>query len=66
MGALYELKQKVDATIAARKLNPSETKGQLSLRSGVLLALVGPSTPDDPAKIERLRAAMKAVLGLQV
>ena len=43
MGQLYDAKLKVEQLIREKKLNESETKGSLSLKSGVLLALVSAS-----------------------
>jgi len=66
MGKLYDAKLKVEQLIAERKLNETEVKGQLSLRSGLLLALVREETPDDPTKLEKLRAAVRAVLKAEI
>jgi len=62
MGRLYEAKVRVEQIIREKGLSEAEIKGALSLRSGVLLALVRQETPDDPVKLEKLRAAAKAVL----
>ncbi len=62
MGQLYDAKLKVEQLIREKNLKESEIKGALSLKSGLLLALVNPSTPDDAAKLEKLAAAVKAVL----
>jgi hypothetical protein len=52
----------VEQIISEKGLSETEIKGALSLRSGVLLALVRQETPEDPVKLEKLRAAAKAVL----
>ena len=62
MGQLYDAKVKLEQLIAERKLVASEVKGAISLKAGVILALVGPSTPDDPVKLEKLKAAVRAIL----
>ncbi|GEJ56513.1 hypothetical protein [Anaeromyxobacter diazotrophicus] len=62
MGQLYDAKLKVEQIIREKNLKESEIKGALSLKSGLLLALVNPATPDDAGKLEKLAAAVKAVL----
>jgi hypothetical protein len=66
MGQLYDAKLKVEQLIREKKLNESETKGSLSLKSGVLLALVRQDTPDDAAKLAKLRAAAKAIFKVEI
>jgi hypothetical protein len=62
MGELFDAKLKLDRIIREKNLNASEVTGKLSLRSGVLLSLVRQDTPDDPAKIEKLRDAVRKLL----
>jgi hypothetical protein len=62
MGKLYDAKMRLEQLIREKKLDEAAVKGSLSLKSGVLLALVRPETPDDAAKLERLRAAARQVL----
>lgn len=62
MGALYDARVKIEATIKEKKLSESQVKGAIGLKSGVLLALIRPDTPDDAAKLERLKAAAREVL----
>ncbi len=66
MGRLYDAKVKLEQTIRERRLNEAEARGKLSLRSGVLLALIRPDSPDDPTKLEKLRAAAKEVLSIDI
>ncbi|HEY6002655.1 MAG TPA: hypothetical protein VIV57_07255 [Anaeromyxobacter sp.] len=66
MGKLYDAKVKLEQVIREKKLDEAEVKGSLSLKSGVLLALVRPDTPDDPAKLEKLRAAARQVLHAEI
>ena len=66
MGQLHDLKLKLDRLIADRSLDPAETMGRLSLKSGVLVSLLHEGSPDDPAKLEKLRKAAKAVLGVEL
>lgn len=62
MGALFDARVKIEATIKEKNLSESQVKGAIALKSGVLLALLRPDTPDDPAKLEKLRAAAKEIL----
>ncbi len=62
MGQLYDATVKVEKIIEQKKLDGVETKGKLSLKSGILFALVRPDTPDDPAKLEKLRVAVRQML----
>ncbi len=39
-------------------------KGKIGLRSGRTLALISPTSPDDPDAIARLRQAVKEVLNI--
>jgi hypothetical protein len=66
MGRLYDAKLKVEQIIREKNLNEAETKGALSLKSGLLLALVRQDTPDDPVKLEKLRAAARALLKSEI
>jgi hypothetical protein len=62
MGQLFDAKLKLEQIIREKNLNESEIKGRLSLKSGLILALVREETPDDPVKLEKLRAAAQALL----
>jgi hypothetical protein len=61
---LYDLKLKIEAKIKADGLDGNEVRGKIGLKSGKLLALINPMTPDDPAGIAKLRQAINDVLGL--
>ena len=62
MGTLYDLRMQVDKAIETRNLDRISTRGAVGLEAGFLLSLVGPSTPDDPGKIEALRKAASKIL----
>ncbi len=66
MGLTYEAKRKLEQVIAERRLNEAEVKGKLSLRSGMLLAFVKPDSPDDPVKLDKLRAAARELLQVEL
>ena len=63
MGQLYEMVQQVDQLIHRKGLPFAKTKGLVVIKAGFSLVLIEPSTPDDASKAERLRAAVKDVLG---
>jgi hypothetical protein len=66
MGAMYDVKMSIEQAINAKKLDLAQTNGSIALKAGVLLALVSPSTPDDPVKLQKLRTAAKEVLGVNL
>lgn len=64
MGQLFDARQKLDAIIAQKNLDPVNTRGAIGMKAGFLLSMVNASTPDDPAKLDRLRQAVKDVLNM--
>ncbi len=66
MSQLYDLRVRIEEKIKADNLNAMDVKGKLGLRSGKLLALIMPSTADDPEVIEKLKAAAKEILNLSL
>lgn len=66
MSDLYNARVKVEMIIREKGLDEYAVKGMLSLRSGVLLSLLSPNTPDDQKKLEQLRAAVREVLKADV
>lgn len=63
MGQLHEMVQQLDHLIKLKGLPFAKTKGLVVIKAGFSLVLIDPSTPDDPARIARLRAAVKEVIG---
>lgn len=66
MGQLFDARKRIEQVIAERGLHLPEVRGAICLKSGFLLTLVQQDTPDDPAKLERLRAAAKVVLKIDL
>jgi hypothetical protein len=66
MSRLYDAKVALEKLVREQGLDPIETTGKISLKSGVLLAFVRPDTPDDPVKLEKLRAAVRQILGAEI
>lgn len=64
MSKLYDLKVLVENKIKADGLDAMAVKGKIGLRSGRTLALISPTSPDDPDAIARLRQAVKEVLNI--
>jgi hypothetical protein len=64
MGKLYDYCQQIQQHIERNNLDVFKSRGELALRCGFLISLIGPDEPDDPQKIEALRAAAKDVFGL--
>jgi len=61
---LYELKMLIENKIKADGLDAMAVKGKIGLRSGRILALISPTTPDDPDAVAKLRQAAKDVLNI--
>ena len=66
MGLLFDLKTKIDKTIADKKLDGATVRGKIALQTGFLLSLVGATTPDDPVKLDKLKKAAADVLQLKL
>ncbi len=65
-GKLFQTLQRINALIERAGGNPYKLRGRIAMQSGLPLELIEPSTPDDPAQLERLRAAALDVLGQAV
>jgi len=63
---LYDLRLRIEEKIKSAGLDPMEMKGKIGLRSGKLLALISPSTPDDPQAIAKLKLAAREILNLNL
>jgi hypothetical protein len=66
VGVLYNLRTSIEEKIKADGLDAAEIKGKIGLRTGRLMALISPSTPDDPASIAKFRVAAKELLNLNL
>jgi hypothetical protein len=63
---LYDLKVRIETGIKADGRDATELRGKIGLKAGMLLTLISASTPDQPEKIAKLRAAAKETLNLSV
>ncbi|MGB7436798.1 MAG: hypothetical protein WBR26_12375 [Candidatus Acidiferrum sp.] len=66
MSQIYDLRLRIEEKIKTDGLNAMDVKGKLGLRSGKLLSLITPSTPDDPDTIAKLKEAAKAILNVNL
>jgi hypothetical protein len=64
VGRLFDAVQEIDRECAVRGLDPAKVKGEIGMKAGFFLMIVFPTTPDDPDKLEKLRAATQVVLGI--
>lgn len=66
LGKLYDTKVAIQKVIEQRGLDSAKVSGSICLKAGLLMALIKPETPDDPAKLEKLKTAAKDVLGVSL
>lgn len=66
MGKLYDYSTRIQEHIVAKNLDVFKTRGELAMKCGFIITLIGPSDPDDPQKVAALRDAAKTVLGLDL
>lgn len=66
MGVLYNLRISIEEKIKTDKLDPVQVKGEIGLRTGRLLSLISPSTPDDIVAIAKFRQAAKDLLNMSL
>jgi hypothetical protein len=66
MGILYDLKAKIEKTIADKKLDGAAVRGKIALQAGFLVSLIAPNSPDDPTKIDKLRKAAESVMQVKL
>lgn len=66
MGKLFDYCTQIQDHIERNRLDVFKSRGELALRCGFLVSLVGPDDPDDAEKIQSLRQAAKDVFGLDL
>ena len=64
MGQLFDSRSKLDQVIRERKLDQINVYGEIGLKAGFLVSLIKSTTPDDEAKLQKLRKAAQEVLHL--
>jgi hypothetical protein len=63
---LYDYSQKLQKHIESNNLDVFKARGEIALKCGFLISLVGPDDPDDPVKIEALRNAAREIFNLEL
>lgn len=66
MGKLYDYCQDIQRHIENNNLDVFKSRGELALRCGFLISLVGPDDPDDTERIQALRQAALEVFNLHL
>lgn len=66
MGQLYDYSVKIQEHIESNKLDVFKTRGELAMKCGFIITLIGPNDPDEPQKMKALREAAKSVLGIDL
>jgi hypothetical protein len=66
MSVIFDLKTKIEKTITDKKLDAAAIKGKIALQTGFLLSLITATTPDDPAKVAKLKQAAADILQLKL
>jgi hypothetical protein len=66
VSVLYELKVKIEEKIKADGLDAAQVRGEIGLRTGRLLALISPSTADDPVVVATFRQAAHDLLKIRL
>lgn len=66
MGKLYDYSTKIQEHIETKNLDVFKTRGELAMKCGFIITLIGPNDPDDPQKVAALHDAAKTVLGLDL
>ncbi|HSN92202.1 MAG TPA: roadblock/LC7 domain-containing protein [Anaeromyxobacteraceae bacterium] len=65
-GQLYRAVQLIEGLIRQSGGDQVKLRGQIALKAGFTLDLMDADTPDDPVKLQGLRAAARAVLGQDI
>jgi|WetSurMetagenome_2_1015567.scaffolds.fasta_scaffold36067_1 hypothetical protein len=66
MGQLYDTKLRIETIIKSKNLDATKTLGLIGPKSGMVVAFISPTSPDDPQKTAKLKMAAKDVLGVDV
>jgi hypothetical protein len=69
MSALYETVKRLDEFLKDAGKSDKERiqiKGQISIKAGIMLVGINEHTADDPGKLSSLKAAIRAVLGVEL
>ena len=64
MGKLFDYRQIIEDKLKDKGADLFKLKGQITLKSGFMVSMINGDTPDDPAKIQALKSAVKEILGV--
>ncbi len=66
MGKLYDYCSQIQTYIERNNLDVFKARGELALRCGFLISLIGPDEPDDPQRIQAIKDAAQSLWGLNL
>ena len=66
MGKLYDYSVAIQHHIDSNHLDVFKTRGELAMKCGFIITLIGPNDADDPQKVAALKNAAKSTLGLDL
>ena len=66
MSVLYNMRVSIESTIKSSGVDAAKMAGKIGLRTGRILQLITPDTPDDPEVVAKLRQAAKALLSINL
>ncbi len=66
MGKLYDYAQRIEDHIQRNNLDVFKTRGAIAMKVGLIITLIKPDDPDDPAQVAALKSAALDVLGMHL
>jgi hypothetical protein len=66
MGKLFDYRNIIENKLKGMGSDGFKLKGQIGLKTGLLVGMISATTPDDPAQVKAMREAIKEVLGITV
>jgi hypothetical protein len=66
VSVIYQFKIKIEEKIKANGLDAAQIRGEIGLRTGRLMSLISPSTPDDPIVVAKFRQAALDLLKISL
>jgi hypothetical protein len=66
VSVIYQFKIKIEEKIKANGLDAAQIRGEIGLRTGRLLSLISPNTPDDPIVVAKFRQAALDLLKMSL
>ena len=66
MGKLYDARMRIDKIIQQKNLDVFKTRGAINLKTGIMISMINESTPDDEAKLQKIKSAVLDILGVSI